>query len=173
MKTYLTNCEYIMERQANYDKLTELRAKFVAVKDNYEMNGFSGNLAAHVSFNRKTKKAKFNKAWSTSDDSNAAMYQAIPSALALYRLCCFDEVKVEAQGQNGYKCTWSVALVHAPSGKLVVFGEHKGAFSFWTAAHGEEMKDKAFIKDLTDFLTYLVSDNFAHPYDGLVAGSVA
>jgi hypothetical protein len=53
-----------------------------------------------------------------------------------------------------------------------LFGEHKGAFSFWTENYQDDIKNKSFIKDLSEFLTYLVSDDFAHPYDSLVAGSV-
>lgn len=172
MKNYLTNCEYIKERIADYDTRDTLRKMFVAAKD-AELSDCNGNLAAHITFNKKTKVAKFNKDWASSDDKYAAMYEAIPSALALYRLCAFDAVEVQAHGPEGYKCVWSTALIHAQSGRIVFFGEHKGAFSFWTRVPEVEIKDKAFIKDLLSLLTYLVSDTCAHPYDGLVAGSVA
>lgn len=172
LNTYYRNCEYILKRQADYDTRDLLRSKFVAAKDG-SLDGFCGNLAAHITINIKTGKAKLNKEWAGSDENNVALYKAIPSALVLYRLCAFDEVKVETFGPEGYKCVWQVGLVHVKSGRLVYFGEHKGAFSFWTQNSADEIKDKAFIKDLCQFITYLCSDKFAHPYDSLVAGSVA
>jgi hypothetical protein len=173
---YITTCEYALERDADYKEHAEVQKLFIACGDpNFEWNGFSGNLAMHFKMNRKTKKFKVTKDWSCSDETHASLYQAIPSALVLYRLCAFDEnVKVQALGQEGYKCVWQIAFIHVASRRLVVFGEHKGAFSFWTDGHGAELKeDKQLVKDLTRFLNYLCSDKYAHPYDGLVAGSVA
>lgn len=171
---YLTNCIFAQKRDADYKTLEELKKIFVPAKMSLaQRSGSDGNLAMHVKIDRETKRVSFTKDWISSGEGVASLYEAIPSALALYRLCTYDEVQVEAYGQEGYKCTWMTGLVHAPSGRLILFGEHKGAFSFWTHNSSEELKDKAFIKDLSSFLSYLIGDNFAHPYDGLVAGSVA
>lgn len=169
-KDYLTNAKYLMARDADYKTLNDLKSKFSAIPFTEDWSG-DGNLAQHVSFSPKGK-AKLNKDW-LKKEGDVYLFEAIPSALALYRLCAFDSVQVTAYGQDAYKVIWTTALCHTPSGRVVYFGEHKGAFSFWTTNYTEDIKDKAFTKDLLAFLTYLVSQRFAHPYDGLVAGSVA
>ncbi|MFN3454040.1 MAG: hypothetical protein ACK41T_03705 [Pseudobdellovibrio sp.] len=170
-KQYLTNANYIMDRQADYETLEKLREKFKPVKEDIQSG--NGNLAGFYSVNRKTKKLKLNKSRSYNFETDAGLYAVISSSLALYRLCAYDGVTVHTYGQEAYKCVWSVGLVHEATGVVVHFGEHKGGFSFWTQYASVEDAPKDFIKDLTMFLEYLISDNFAHPYDGLVAGSVA
>lgn len=172
---YLTNCVYVQKRDGDEQHRDELRQKFVAAQDIEMQSGICGNVAAHVKVSTKTKKASFSKDWTSvaEDGSSVSLYQAIPSALALYRLCCFDGIKVDAAGPDGYKCVWSTALVHADTGRRIWFGEHKGGFSFWLPEHSASELPEGFKKDLQEFLTYLVGDTFAHPYDGTVAGSVA
>ena len=171
---YRTNCEISLPRQADYATRERLAEVFVPAKDfSGDMNGFNGNISAHVRFNKKTKKATVSKEWAVSDSKSITMYEIMPSALFLYRLCAFQPVDVIAEGHDGYKCVWSVPLVHTPTGTVIIFGEHKGAASFWMRESQLSRVDKGLLKDLKDFLTYLVSDTCAHPYDGLVAGSVA
>jgi hypothetical protein len=170
---YLTNCVYVQKRDGDEDQREELRKKFVAAQDIEMQNGICGNVAAHVKISVKTKKATFSKDWVSNNGTSVSLYQALPSALALYRLCCFDGIKVEAFGPDGYKCVWSTALVHADTGRRIWFGEHKGGFSFWMPEHSASDLPEGLKQDLLDFLTYLVGDTCAHPYDGTVAGSVA
>jgi len=170
--TYLTNCIYIQECDGDEAARDDLKQKFTSTTKDLS-DGFSASLAAHFTFSRTTKKARMSDDWDGPDKNSVALYQAIPSALALYRLCAFDAGTVRAYGPDGYKCVWSMSFIHAATGELVVFGEHKGAFSFWTRFSGKKDAPHALCEDLLALLTYLVSDNFAHPYDGLVAGGVA
>lgn len=172
---YLTNCVYVQKRAGDEERREELRKKFVAAQDIEMQSGICGNVAAHAVVSTKTKKVKFAKDWASAnkEGSSVSLYQALPSALALYRLCCFDGVKVEAFGPDGYKCVWSTALVHVETGRRIWFGEHKGGFSFWMPEPSASELPEGLRKDLEAFLSYLVGDTFAHPYDGTVAGSVA
>ena len=170
--TYVTNCQYIQDRNGDYQTLEMLQQKFKPSNEGLR-NGFNGNIAAHFKVNRKTKKVSMADQWTCSDDKFASLHQAIPSALALYRLCAFGENTIRAFGQDGYKCVWQYAVEHIESKTLIVFGEHKGAFSFWLQKSSKDELSKELIRDLEQFITYICSDKFAHPYDGLVAGSVA
>lgn len=169
---YLTNCVYVQKRNGDEETRDKLRSVFAAAVDIEMESGINGNVAAHVKISTTTKKAKMTSSWS-SEEGHVSLHQALPSALALYRLCCFDAVKINVEGPDGYKCVWSTALVHAPTGQRIWFGEHKGGFSFWMQEHDQKSVDKGLKKDLLKLLSYLVGDTCAHPYDGTVAGSVA
>lgn len=169
---YLVNCEYSREREADYDARDKVLSKFEGTNVG-DPSGTNGNLASCVAVSKKTGKVKLGDTFSARSDLTAPLYQAIPSALMLYRLCSTFEGKVESYGSEGYKCVWAFAVKHKETGEIIYFGEHKGATSFWTKYYSAKDLDSAFKKDLVELLNYLLSPNCAHPYDGLVAGSVA
>jgi len=169
---YLTNCEYGSKRNADYDMAKTITDKWEFAKEDFDGHG---NLCSDVMFDPRTKKAKFKtkKEQNCSVDEmfkQVGFWRAIPAALLAYRLACTFEGAIKAYGQEGYKVTWDFPLKHKATGELIKFGEWKGGALFWT--NGDEVKG-AHKKDMLELLTYLVSDTCAHPYDGVVAGSVA
>lgn len=169
---YLTNCKYLEDRNADYAKAKTVIEKWEFSKK--ELGG-CGNLCSEILFDPKTKEARFE----TKKDKDAplgkslkqiSIYKAIPSALLMYRLACTFKGTFTSEGQEGYKVTWQFTIKHKATGKFLTFGEWKGGSLFWTDWFEPEDPIR---KDLLEILTYLVSDTCAHPYDGLVAGSVA
>jgi len=92
-------------------------------------------------------------------------------ALLLYRLIAtfFGN---PVCGDN-YKSIWDYNIIHKHSGKLLNFSEHKGAIVFWLPESRFTQLHHHFKNDLIELMTYLSSSECAHPYDNLVAGSVA
>lgn len=169
---YVTNCEYVQERTGDYKKMKLVQPKFRVTKKNVDG---CGNLCGDLFVNRNTKKAKFKPGQrgnlsSLTDTTNVGFYEALPSALLMYRLACLFPGSIETMGQDGYKFVWQFRLEHVATKTKITFGEWKGGSLFWT--EGTKV-DKAFLKDVEELITLLVSDNCPHPYDGLVAGSVA
>lgn len=170
---YLVNCELGLERDANYKGASEVQALFEATDKDIEG---CGNLCSDVAINAKTHKASWNeRGYLGKEETHIGLYRAIPSALLMYRLACLFPGSIKTEGSKGYKVVWQFNLIHKPTGTQITFGEWKGASLFWTKFYG--CKDKnipdGFLKDVQKLISYLVSKNAAHPYDGLIAGSVA
>jgi len=64
-------------------------------------------------------------------------------------------------------------LLHKSSGKGISFSEWKGAAGFWLPDTDSAKVNKELKADLIELMNYLISEKCAHPYDNLVAGSVA
>jgi hypothetical protein len=114
----------------------------------------------------------YNKVFSFIGD-NYSMFEVIPSSLLLYKLLCLYKAKVHSEGPEGYKTVWSICLQHKKTKEILMFSEWKGAAGIWTRFYTQEELPQAYKEDLIELLNHLVSDNCLHPYDGLVAGSVA
>ena len=65
---------------------------------------------------------------------------------------------------------WTAYVKHKASGKIFGFSEHKGATTYRMPTM--ELEDE-WVDDYIELLDLLCSDHCLHPYDGLVAGSVA
>jgi hypothetical protein len=100
------------------------------------------------------------------------MSSVISSALLLYRTLCLFGAPVKVEHAN-YKCIWWVCLRHIETGEYLVLGEWKGAAGTWTEYHSAKELPKAFRQDILLLLNELCAPDCPHPYDGLVAGSVA
>ena len=99
--------------------------------------------------------------------------ETISSASLLYRLyCLFHELPVEIYGPRpyGYKFLWNAYVKHKASGKVFGFLDCKGEAVYQTPCG--ELEDE-WVDDWIELLDILCSDHCPHPYDGLVAGSVA
>ncbi len=169
---YITECAYVMERQADYNQSKLVSELFEAVPKDFD--GGHGNLCGQLVVNRKSKKSKFTKDYSKAceDERCSGFYSALPSALLMYRLACLFQGNIKACGQDGYKFTWQFALKHKKSGQIICFGEWKGGSLFWTQFNLSDVPND-FKADILKLIDVLVSDTCPHPYDGLVAGSVA
>lgn len=98
------------------------------------------------------------------------------SALWLYRIACSFDVRPVIAGPEGYKVAWQVTFKHNATGQILTLYDYKGGFSFgstYGTMARTEHPNPAFLDDVMDLLNYLSGDDCVHPYDGVVAGSVA
>ena len=174
---YLVKPVFIQERKGDYSLLEKIK-NFKWIEDEDEGFGGCGNACSELKVHRKTHRPSFgrktvlDKGFHDDEKKYVAFYQAIPSCLLLYRLGCLFEGRPYFSGSDGYKVTWSFSLVHT-SGERITFGEWKGGALFWLLAGGPNDLSKDFKKDVLDLLGVLLHKNCPHPYDELVAGSVA
>lgn len=169
MKNYICNPNLNLERNADYKRHAQIQAKWLPLDTTCEGIGNIRPLfdTEKNKFFFESTKHKGNR------DKDLSMWQVISSPFLLYRLLTTFKAPVETLGPEGYKCIWWITLKHKETGEVLSFGEWKGAAGIWTRFHSSTELPKAFKRDTLEILNYLVSDTCAHPYDGLVAGSVA
>lgn len=176
---YLVQPDYLGERKANYKAGELMNKKFemVTSEEAHKNGGLCGNVGSNVMVSLKTRKITISKKYLSSADTqktHVRLYQAISSALALYRIICmFQEPKIEMQGAGGYKCPWFAYFKHKETGACIALGEWKGAFGLWTLFHDPKELPIELEKDVIKLLELLLSDRAPHPYDNVTAGSVA
>ena len=162
------------ERDGDYSLLEKIK-NFEWIDE--EAEG-CGNVCSELKVNIKTHRPSFGRkrfmdpGYEEEEKKYVGFYQAIPSCLLLYRLGCLFEGRPRFEGPEGYKVTWSFSLRHT-SGERITFGEWKGGALFWLYAGNSDGLPKDFKKDVLKLLGVLLHKNCPHPYDSLVAGSVA
>lgn len=158
--------QYVEDRTGNYAKQTAIAEKWSVVKQRQDGNG---NVSSTIYFDPKDG-FKFKK-YEDRLDSDIPLYRLISPALAMYRLVCifFETPKC----YDGYKMVWEYNLKHKETGIGVSLSEWKGAFGIWTTHYSFTEVSGGLRDDIFELLGHLVSKECAHPYDGLVAGSVA
>ena len=176
MRNYLTNCEMGLERNADYKRGREVMELFEAIPRVDDLG--CGNVSGHLVVNIKTKRARFVPDYCDAcgpyeNPKAVGFWQAIPSALLMYRLACLFPGQIETEGHEGYKVTWTMTLRHKATGEILGFGEWKGGALFWTKYGSYKELPTQFRSDLLKLINLLISDVSPHPYDGVVAGSVA
>lgn len=177
MRNYLVNCDlYGGDRDADYELVRAAEA-FEPISTE-EAGGGCGNVCSDFQVSRKTMKGKFSEwpdigQWKEHEKKWGRFYEAIPSALLMYRLACLFPGTITTEGQRGYKFVWQMALKHKATGEFVAFGEWKGGALFWTKWHKHTEMPLSYRGDLLALLDALLSRKCPHPYDGLVAGGVA
>jgi len=165
---FAVNPEYTQERTGNYERRDSITAKWNNHKNRLEGNG---NVNHQCFFDTKKQTFIFSDESIWDDKNFIPMYKIMSPALLLYRLIAtfFGTPTCE----DGYKSIWAYNLTHKATGKGISFSEWKGAIGFWLPDYKQEQLTPEFKADLIELLNYLVSDECAHPYDNLVAGSVA
>ncbi len=188
-KRFLVEAPYLIGRDANYKAGEKLRKAFTSVTEKDEkiqkmleaQGGYCGNVDTDISINLKTRKITFDGRVSFLDEgfekcekTNCSLYQAISPSLALYRtICLFDNPHVDCEGNAGYKVPWTMLLLHKKTQNIIAVREWKGAFGIGMSYYRTSDVPDSLKKDLKLFLETILSDKSPHPYDGLVAGSVA
>lgn len=169
------------DRDADYQAIQEITSKWKPIKDSEG----EGSFASQLIYDPKDRKFSLvpetrdgKRDWKRHDALEASgcvpAYQVMPSALWLYRLLCLFKAKVYSPGPEAYKLVWSVSLEHKASGQTFMFYEWKGGFTCgFMNRIPDKKKFKAFEADILELLNLLASDKCLHPYDGVVAGSVA
>ena len=159
----------------SYDRVAKQVSKWTPISKAEARRLAPEGLIGNVRPNYDKAKGKFVF---ISDNTNWIKFPTISavmsSALFLYRLLCLFETEVQVEPINDrYKCIWWITLKHKESGELLQFGEWKGAAGTWTRFHCLEDLPETFKRDYVLLLNELCSKDCPHPYDGLVAGSVA
>lgn len=181
---YLTNPPYIADRTADYDAQEKINEAFrcLGPEDEEYKNIYSlcGNIHDSFFINKETKKAFASKADYFSNErkqleiTHERLYKAMSAALLLYRtICVIKSPHVFTDGADGYKVPWKIYLYHNKTKKILCISEWKGAISFRTEFHSMNEVPDEFLKDMLLFMDTVFGDNSPHPYDSLVAGSVA
>ena len=168
-REFSVNPQYVQERTGNY----ELRDKIASKWDNskYRTDG-NGNVHHNFCFDISKQTFCFSENGYTYNDGNYMyMHRIISPALLLYRLIATFFASPVCE--DGYKLIWEYNLIHKKSGVQISFSEWKGAVGFWLAETDYRKLSADLQSDLIDLMNYLISNECAHPYDGLVAGSVA
>jgi len=165
---FSVNPDYTQERTGDYDIRDKVAAKWLN-SDKREEG--CGNVGSEFYFNIKKQSFEFVDTPVYMDNNYISTYRIISPALLLYRLIStfFGTPKC----QDNYKIIWEYNLIHKQTGKHISFSEWKGAAGIWLSDYTHKKLDKQFKADLIELANYIVSDKCAHPYDNLVAGSVA
>ena len=101
------------------------------------------------------------------------IWQTISSAMALYCLGSLYHVNVQLNGPDGFKNVWKIPLEHKESSFVVIFGDSKGAFTIYSKLSSHEDVPESAKRDLLELLNILANGKCPHPYDRVIAGSVA
>ena len=183
MENYLVNPDYSAQRKADYETGKYLNSVFKPITQKecfkIEKNGLNGNIHSNIIVNLGTKEAEIGKRVEDVGSlikgvNSIPLYEAISSALALYRtICIIENPIVESEGANGYKVPYSIYLKHEPTGRVLSISEWKGAFGVWTPFLKESELPLRYKVDMLKLLNLILSDTSPHPYDGTTAGSVA
>ena len=177
---YLVQPDYCAERKADYKAGEKMNAKFKMVSrkevHKNQSDGLNGNVSSYVTVSRETRKVTIHKEYPDTIKKKAqvALYEAISSALALYRIICmFKNPQISLEGADGYKCPWFAYFKHEKTGAYIALGEWKGAFGLWTSFNSPEEFNGELKEDTIALLNLIMSDKSPHPYDRTTAGSVA
>ena len=96
----------------------------------------------------------------------------ISSPLLLYRLISIFHGNTTVV-KDPYKTIWWYNIKHKETGRILVFGEWKGAAGFWLPESSHAELKQPFKSDLEELLLFLISDQIPHPYDGCTSGQIA
>lgn len=181
MEKYLVNPEYLADRKADYKAGEYLNKVFkpLTAEDAYKIDKgeLCGNVHNDLLVNAKTRKIRLKtkeERFEFNIKGTVRLYEAISSALALYRtICLISKPIISAEGADGYKVPYAIYLKHEPTGKVLSISEWKGAFGVWTPfLSADRMPDK-YKKDMFKLVNLILSNKSPHPYDDVTAGSVA
>lgn len=166
---FAVNADYTTERTGNYERRDAIKEKWEFTKKSE--NGTSGNVNGQLYFDTDKQHFILSDDRLYNDDRFIPMYRLMSPALLLYRLIStfFGSPNCE----DNYKSIWEYNIVNKHTGKVLTFSEHKGAIGIWLPEYSYTQLHYQFKTDLIELITYLSSNECAHPYDNLVAGSVA
>ena len=167
-KDFAVNCDYTQERTGNYDYRDKILEHWEFTHT--RVNG-CGNCHSDFYYDTQESTFIFSGKGHYADERYISMYQIMSPALLLYRLIATFFGAPECS--DGYKQIWHYNLKHKESGKIISFSEWKGAIGFWLPETDYKKLTPIFRNDLIELMNYIVSNECAHPYDNLVAGSVA
>lgn len=166
---FAVNPNYTADRTGNYERRDKIKEtwEFTAKGE----NGTSGNVNGQLYFDTTNQAFILSDEGLYNDDNFIPMYRLMSPALLLYRLIAtFFGTPV---CEDNYKSIWEYNIVNKRTGKKLTFSEHKGAIGIWLPEYSYTQLHFQFKADLIELMAYLTSNECAHPYDNLVAGSVA
>ncbi|KAG5178059.1 hypothetical protein JKP88DRAFT_248354 [Tribonema minus] len=169
---------YLVEPLALMDRVDEtVTARAEAVmqkwqrisKDELPAGAQCEGMPLDIYWNKKTGKAEITE-WIDRSDDHVIHGFVLSSALMLYRLQCISGTAcVHIQGE-GYKCVWEVYMLHKATNRVMWFHDYKGTF-YCRFQRGP--KPEQYQADGLELINLLFAPNCPHPYDGIIAGTVA
>lgn len=172
-KQYYTNADYSIDDRAKDDSITD------SLRDEFVPSTFSDDLYIPFDFcidSNTNKLIDLSQYELTLEERMSSTYirvhKMIPSCLALYRLICAYGEELKINPSNGYKSVWNTNLEHKETGVKIWVGDIKAGFSLSVYVPKNIPIEKAKEVGIR-FLSLLIDKNFTHPYDGVIAGSVA
>jgi hypothetical protein len=172
MKQYLTSPPYIAERLKNTDWQDIVKDKWTFSPDSPHLHN---NLATNcLRFDTEQQCFVLNDVRDSSHRNTESLGSVISSSLLLYRLICvFNETPIVSNAQEAYKSVWEFPLCHRSTSDYFTFIDYKGAATVNSYHSRKEDMSEQVASDFLELITFLTSDQVAHPYDHLLAGSVA
>jgi hypothetical protein len=163
---------YMAERLKDPDWQDQIVKKWVFFRKAPHLHN---NLATHsLLYNTRKRRFQLGDRMGLLRFSMPSPASVISSSLALYRLMClFKYPPVMPPPQEIYKTLWQYPLKHRATGNYLTLLEYKAGFTINTYFHDAKDVPEEFAKDMLDLLDFLISDQVAHPYDGVLAGTVA
>jgi len=155
----------VRKRAKNYDQQDSIKTKWEYI-DAHEnaMDSYNGLIVTRDS-EKRWEWGKLPNDKSTSKH----IFDVISSNEMMYKIACmFGKVGFY---ENPYKRLWYSILRHKESQEQLYIGDAKGGVSIGCSKYH---LDKKFPRaDIEELLSFLCSYNVLHPYDGVIAGSVA
>jgi hypothetical protein len=155
----------VRKRAKNYDQQDSIKTKWEYVDAPENEIGIMYALTVTWDSEKRWEWGKLPNDKSTSKH----IFDVIPSSEMLYKIACiFGRVSFY---ENPYKFLWYSRLHHKESQEILYIGDTKGGVAIGCSKY---YKDKNFPRsDIEELLSFLCSYNVLHPYDGVIAGSVA
>lgn len=161
----------VSERRSNKPELLAALEGFQPCEAD-RINGTCGNIQWQFDGSPELGSGLSVKGYKGGIFDGKAFYELVSAPYLLAKLVAgYPGLQVNAEGQEGYKVTWTVILKHKKTGHVVTFYDWKGA-----AAYGSDLRSEmpeSFRRDLSALLKALASPYFPHPYDGCVIGEIA
>jgi hypothetical protein len=172
MKSYFTSPPHAADRLKNTVWQDLVKDKWIFTPDAPHLHN---NLATNdLRFNTDTNSFELSDIKDRFYKPLEAMSFAISSSLLLYRLMCvFGKAPIVPPTEDIYKSLWAFPLSHRSSGEYFTFLDYKGGATVNSFYSQKEDLPELVAKDLLELLEFLISDQIAHPYDNVLAGTVA
>ena len=167
-KDFAIGSQWNNERTGNYDKQSEIANKW---QKSSPIEYSNGNVSHNTVFDIEKQSIALMD-YQYGNEKYISLYTLISSPLLMYRLICvFGYTPIIAE--SPYKVVWEYPIEHKETGIQISFSEWKGGIYFGMKETDYKKLPQSYKDDFIALFNHLISNECAHPYDGLVAGSVA
>lgn len=161
----------------NINVNTNLQENFVLIEDKgFEIIENLDEIEDKIMENNNlTKDEKIERYLKESSKNKKKRYNSFSHCISphmlLYRCCCTfpDNILINDE----YKQIWTCWLKNKETSDVILISEWKGTPYLGLNYTKINELHKDFLNDILELLNYLLSDQCVHPYDNLVAGTIA
>ncbi|MEN9612254.1 MAG: hypothetical protein RLZZ628_3068 [Bacteroidota bacterium] len=167
-QSYLVSPPVMSPRVTDETLQTHISLKWEYVPQAVRLHG---NLSLYLQYNLEKKAFEWVENPQFRLDTTF-VFEVMSAALVVYRLMCLF-LEPPRISKDAYKTLWEYPLKHVATGNTFILLDYKASLSLSTKfSHCSEMPPD-FAKDVLELLNFLVSNQVTHPYDGVLAGTVA